>query len=143
MVGSTMADIDPLPSPRPWWANTKVEDFRTRVNDLPLDVLPALVNELHGAISSMQAQLETRGREDHFDWWTRARAALGFTVEKRSIVRAEILRRQSSIARESFRHVLDEIDGQLQVADTCLTGGAFVKAKLAVARARAVIEAAR
>ena len=138
-----MADIDSLPFPRPWWANTKVDDFRARVNDLPLDELPALVNELQGAISSMQAQLETRGREEHFEWWTRARAALGFTVEKRSIVRAEILRRQSSVARESFRHVLDEIDGQLQVVDTSLTGGAFVRAKLALTRARAVIEAAR
>jgi hypothetical protein len=124
----------------------KVDEFRVRASVLRLDDLPALVTELTGAISSMQAQLEARPRGAcDFEWWARARAALGFTVEKRAITRAEILRRQARESHEIICRVLDDIDEQLRMAVDLLDGVTpnVPVAWLAIARARALITAAR
>jgi len=138
-----MTDTEAFATWRSWWANVKVDVFRVRVNDLTLDALPALVAELQGAIATIQAALEVRSRDDHFEWWTRARAALGYTIEKRNIVRAEIMRRQSNVVRESFRRTLDDIDEHLREATKRLDDADYSACKRAVTQARAVIETVR
>ena len=80
-------------SPR-WWQIAAVPVFKAKLADMTTPDLRALGAEIKGVTTLIQSQLESRGKTD-IVWWKKARASLGFTSEKRGLVRTEIFTRHS------------------------------------------------
>jgi hypothetical protein len=89
---------------RQWWAGCHSGDFTKRIKAMSIRDLQILEQEMRGTLSSMQTQLEVQGRAD-LGWWKGARAALGYTAQKKALLRKEIRNRahtSSSNRRENF-----------------------------------------
>lgn len=93
-------DLDETLVPRPWWSTMHVIEFRAKLPTLTFAELVALREEVGGTIASLTTQIETRGR-DNFDWWCRARSAIGFSFEKRHAVQAQLVLRKHEDALQA------------------------------------------
>ncbi len=68
---------------RSWWQTDSVDAFKQRIAGMGISELRALRVELAAAVSTIQVQMQARGRSNH-DWFTKARAAHAYIVEKRN-----------------------------------------------------------
>lgn len=72
-----------------WWKRVPLRVFVLRIEAMELNALERLRGELSGALSVIQAQLETRHDDD--EWRARARRSLGHTSQRNAMVKAVIV----------------------------------------------------
>ncbi|MBX3209605.1 MAG: hypothetical protein KF764_31515 [Labilithrix sp.] len=68
----------------PWWQQCSVEDFRRHIKRLSESEIESLLAEINGAIAMTNGVASDTSKDP--DWRRRARSALSFQVEKRSIL---------------------------------------------------------
>lgn len=74
-----------------WWQTINTGAFLIKVRSMQRDEIESLSTEISGALAVIQSQLESRGKTNP-GWWSSARAAMGFMIEKQHLVRGELQR---------------------------------------------------
>jgi hypothetical protein len=75
---------------RPWWQACNVNEFKERIEGMLSDDARALMSEIKGAIAVISITVQNRDADP--EQRSRARAALGFTTQKRRALEAYVNR---------------------------------------------------
>lgn len=110
-------DVDVRPRVKAWWQTTPANVIRDKLGKLPTGELRALSEEVNGVVESLSIQLETNGQTD-IEWWKRARGALAFTQEKRSLIEAELVRRRYTDAVRATQETKNSVTEALKALET-------------------------
>jgi hypothetical protein len=111
---------------RPWWRTCHPFEFRRRAESMSRVELECLGSDMAGALAGMQGTIQTSADESRV---RQARAALGYTAEKRGILKSILharneSERQGRLAQKAG-HVANEgkRSGRLERAQELLDAG--------------------
>lgn len=78
-----------------WWQKGSDRSFRAQLGTMSEAELESTASEIAGALSVIQAQIETSSDRTS-EWYQRARQALGFIAARKALLRAELTVRNAN-----------------------------------------------